>query len=517
MNKNLFTELGVSSATSELLEKIKITQPTKIQLEAIPKILNGKNILAKAPTGTGKTAAFAIPIVELIKNKHEASPRVIVLSPTRELSEQILQTFKVLQRNTDLKSCLIIGGVRENSQTFFLNEGIDVVVATPGRLKDLIRSNKIDVRNVKYFVLDEVDMMLDMGFIEDIKFIYKSLKTPVQTTLFSATLPDKIKHLASKMMQSYDFIEAFLENNEIPNISQKLFYINNNVKPYLLREIIKQFPDKTFMVFCNRKKNADLVSNFLYRSGIKAKSIHGDKPQNVRRRTIDAFKKGICNVLVATDVAARGIHVDNIGIVVNFEIPNNTDSYVHRMGRTGRARQDGECFSFCSPMERNDMQDIMKRMKNIVIEQLDSYNLNDVDSSSLVNQMQFTKSNSNSHHNKSNFRKNPKFGAQNSQSENKYKSYSRGESSSDKRTFGRSTNLSKKTNHKFNSNNSGNSFAIDSENSTRRSSFSRKNNSKYNAPRNSYMKDRATGGPTKRRLRIPEKMINENDDWDPNL
>lgn len=514
MNKNLFTELGVSIATSELLEKIKITQPTKIQLEAIPKILTGKNILAKAPTGTGKTAAFAIPIVELIKSKHEALPRVIVLSPTRELSEQILQTFRVLQRNTDLKSCLIIGGVRENSQTFFLNEGIDIVVATPGRLKDLIRSNKIDVKNVKYFVLDEVDMMLDMGFIEDIKFIYKSLKTPVQTTLFSATLPDKIKSLASRMMQNYDFIEAFLENNEIPNIVQKLFYINNNIKPYLLREIINQFPDKTFMVFCNRKKNADLVSNFLYRSGIKSKSIHGDKPQNVRRRAIDSFKKGICNVLVATDVAARGIHVDNIGIVVNFEIPNNTDSYVHRMGRTGRARQDGECFSFCSPMERNDMQDIMRRMKNITIEKLDNYNLKDIDPNNLVNQMQFTKTSSNSYHNRNNFRQNNKFGMQNSQSENKYNNYQKNTNSPDKKIFGKSTNFSKKSNHKFSNNNS---FAVDSEKSPRRSSFSRKGNSKFNAPRNSYMKDRATGGPTKRRLRIPEKMINENDDWDPNL
>lgn len=514
MNKNLFTELGVSSATSELLEKIKITQPTKIQLEAIPKILSGKNILAKAPTGTGKTAAFAIPIVELIKSKHETSPRVIVLSPTRELSEQILQTFRVLQRNTHLKSCLIIGGVRENSQTFFLNEGIDIVVATPGRLKDLIQSNKIDVKNVKYFVLDEVDMMLDMGFIEDIKFIYKSLKNPVQTTLFSATLPDKIKSLASRMMQNYDFIEAFLENNEIPNIVQKLFYINNNIKPYLLREIINQFPDKTFMVFCNRKKNADLVSNFLYKSGIKAKSIHGDKPQNVRRRTIDSFKKGICNVLVATDVAARGIHVDNIGIVVNFEIPNNTDSYVHRMGRTGRARQDGECFSFCSPMERNDMQNIMRRIKNITIEKLDNYNLKDIDSSNLVNQMQFSKTSSNSYHNRSNFRQSSKFGTQNFQSENRYNNYPKNVNSLDKKIFGKSANFSKRSNHKFNANNS---FAVDSEKSPRRSSLSRRANSKFNAPRNSYMKDRATGGPTKRRLRIPEKMINENDDWDPNL
>ncbi|WP_052663588.1 DEAD/DEAH box helicase [[Mycoplasma] testudinis] len=366
MNNPNFKSLGVSDEVVEQLSRSNITEPTSVQIQAIPKILEYKNVLAKAPTGTGKTAAFVIPIVEHLKKATSQNPRAIILSPTRELSEQILQTFKLLNFGTKLRTSLIIGGVKEFHQIKTLRQGVDIVVATPGRLRDLISSNKIDINEINHFVLDEADMMLDMGFIEDIKFIHKSLKKPAQTVLLSATIPKNIRNLAERMMPNHEYVEAKLDDADIPHIEQSVFYLDSRLKKDLLKALIEKDPKVTYMVFCNRKRTVDLLSQFLFKLGIKARGIHGDKPQNVRKKTIDAFKDGATTVLVATDVAARGIHVNKVGVVVQYDIPNNTDTYIHRMGRTGRAHEKGLCVSFCSAFEKVDMDDINRRMKNAI-------------------------------------------------------------------------------------------------------------------------------------------------------
>ncbi|WP_052663120.1 DEAD/DEAH box helicase [Mycoplasmoides pirum] len=375
--KNItFKELGISDTFISELQKNKIIFPSIVQIEAIPEILKKKNVVVKAPTGSGKTVAFILPTLEHIKNNHENKPRVIILSPTRELSDQIDKTFQWLSKKTNLKSCLVIGGVKEKYQINKLNEGVDVVVATPGRLKDLIEQDKFDCSNIQHFILDEVDMMLDMGFYKDISFIYKKMPTDSQISFFSATIPKKIQELVYQLVKDPSFIDADLKV-KIPNIIyQKLYYVNNQEKLQLLLFLITKNLNKSIMVFCNKKTRANFISYFLNESGIRAKSIHGDKPQYVRSKIINDFKNGICNVLIGTDLAARGIHVDNVGLVINFDVPTNVDTYIHRMGRTGRANQKGECVTFSSFLEIENTNSILKELQDQI--EILKFNFKDV-------------------------------------------------------------------------------------------------------------------------------------------
>lgn len=362
MKKITFADLGISSDIVYQLNKNKIFTPTLVQIDAIPNILNHKNVMVKAPTGSGKTAAFLLPILELIKDKNENKPQVIILSPTRELSDQINVNFNLFANHTNLVSCLIIGGIKEQQQINKLKLGVDVIVATPGRLRDLINQKKINCSNIKYFVLDEADMMLDLGFYNDISYIYKQMPKTIQIALFSATIPDKIQALTKKLMSDYEYIEP--ESNLKTNLSikQKLYYINNQDKIKFLLSLVTKNLNKPIMVFCNKKTCANFIAYFLNKFGIRTRAIHGDKPQYIRTKIISDFKKGICNVLVGTDLAARGIHVDNVGLVINYDIPTNVHNYVHRMGRTGRANQKGECISFSSFLEVDNTNNILKLM-----------------------------------------------------------------------------------------------------------------------------------------------------------
>ena len=361
-----FLSLGASPATVAVLANHGIYHPTKVQAQAIPLLLNNLNVMAKAPTGTGKTATFVVPIVEHLSKhpKRSGRARALVLSPTRELSEQIKDTFALFAQSHQIRTSLIIGGVPERPQIAHLRAGTDVIVATPGRLYDLYQNDKVQLDAIEFFVLDEADMMLDMGFLPDIKRIYQALKQPLQIGLFSATIPPNIRSLAREMMPKHEYVAAEGTIETPKAIAQSAYYLDARAKKHLIAWLLKKRPNVTTVVFCNKKRAADYVAHFLSRAGIEARSIHGDKPQPVRKKIITAFKSGQLPVLIATDVAARGIHVDNVGLVINYDVPNSTDTYVHRMGRTARAGATGECITLASFFEGEAMRAITQRMRD---------------------------------------------------------------------------------------------------------------------------------------------------------
>lgn len=364
MEKNNFKKFGICSDIVRSLNYLNLKTPTPIQDKVIPHILKGKNVLVKAPTGTGKTASFVIPLLELNKDiKRINKPFILVISPTRELTIQISDNFKKISKNLNFKVASFVGGVNESPQLRQIKQGVDIVVATPGRLCDFIRNKRIDLSYVSHFVLDEVDLILDMGFIKDINFIYNSLNKNIQTIFLSATIPFEIEKLASKMLGKYIREEVKSEKENKPLINQTVFYINKNNKRDLLLQMIKRSPNSTFIIFSNYKKRADEISNFLYSQKIRSKVLHGDKDQRIRQKAINDFKNKTINVLIATDVAARGIHIDNVNYVINYDIPNNADVYTHRMGRTGRANQYGECYNICEYDDFPFMQEIIKKQK----------------------------------------------------------------------------------------------------------------------------------------------------------
>lgn len=365
MNNN-FEKFGICSEILKSLNFLNLIIPTPIQEKVIPHILKGKNVLIKAPTGTGKTASFVIPLLEMNKdNKKIGKPFILVISPTRELTIQISDNFKNISKYLRFQIASFVGGISEKNQIQKINKGLDVVVSTPGRLCDFIRNKKIDLSNVSHFVLDEVDLILDMGFIKDINFIYENLnKKNLQTIFLSATIPNSIEILASKMLKKYVKEEVNIETKQKPLVKQTVFFVNKNNKKNLLLQMINKYPNDTFIIFTNYKKRADEISKFLYANQIKCKSFHGDKNQFLRQKSINDFKSKVIKILVATDVAARGIHVDNVNFVINFDIPTNSDVYIHRMGRTGRANNLGECFSICEQRDLPFMQEILKHQKN---------------------------------------------------------------------------------------------------------------------------------------------------------
>jgi len=341
------------------------TVPTPIQAQTIPHVLAGKDVVGCAQTGTGKTAAFALPVLHRLMNepadKTARGPRkarVLVLSPTRELAAQIADSFGVYGRDTGLAHCVIYGGVSQRNQERALARGVDIIVATPGRLIDLMQQRLVDLSQVKTLILDEADRMLDMGFIQPIRQIAAATPKGRQTLLFSATMPKEVAHLASALLRDPVRIASNTVSSVVPKIVQSLYMVSGASKQSLLQVLLGDEAIESALVFTKTKHGAERVGRKLERAGVQAETIHGNKNQNQRKRALDAFRSGRARVLVATDVAARGLDVDGITHVINFDLPMEPEAYVHRIGRTGRAGATGIAISFCGGEERGLLRDI---------------------------------------------------------------------------------------------------------------------------------------------------------------
>ena len=341
------------------------TEPTPIPEKAIPVLLQGRDLLGCAQTGTGKTAAFAIPILQLLYAKQNPAAgrrliKALIITPTRELAIQINESFSAYGKYTGIKHTVIYGGVSQVNQTNILKNGIDILIATPGRLLDLINQGFISLQNIQFFVLDEADRMLDMGFIHDVKKIISKLPSKRQSLFFSATMPAEIQKLAGSILSNPAKVEITPVVATADLIRQSLFYVSKTDKKSLLIHILKDQSIETALVFTRTKHGADKVSKDLVKAGIKAAAIHGNKSQSARQTALKNFKNRSTRVLVATDIAARGIDVEQLSHVINYEIPNIPETYIHRIGRTGRAGLTGVAFSFCDADERAYLKDIHK-------------------------------------------------------------------------------------------------------------------------------------------------------------
>ncbi|MDA3859693.1 MAG: DEAD/DEAH box helicase [Melioribacteraceae bacterium] len=359
-----FKSLNIVDPILNAIQQEGYTTPTPIQAKSIPIVLRGTDLLGCAQTGTGKTAAFAIPILQLLSANKEYGKkrriRSLIVTPTRELAIQIDESFKAYGRHMGLKTTVIFGGVNQNKQTAAIRGGVDVLVATPGRLLDLINQGHITLNFVEIFVLDEADRMLDMGFIHDVKKIIKELPRKRQSLFFSATMPDEIVKLASTILSKPSQVTVTPSSSTVDIIKQSVYFVDKGNKNALLVELLKDATIKTALVFTRTKYGADKVARMLQKKHIKAEAIHGDKSQNSRQRALKNFKEQTTRVLVATDIAARGIDIDELEYVINFEIPNIPETYVHRIGRTGRAGEKGTAFSLCDAVEKEYLKDIEK-------------------------------------------------------------------------------------------------------------------------------------------------------------
>ncbi|MBN8834723.1 MAG: DEAD/DEAH box helicase [Sphingobacteriales bacterium] len=362
----LFTDLAIIKPILDALHDEGYSKPTPIQQQAIPHILQTSDLLGCAQTGTGKTAAFAIPILQLLAkpismaSRGQRPIRALILTPTRELAIQIQESFNAYGKNLRLKNLVIFGGVNQGPQVTELKKGIDILVATPGRLLDLISQGYIQLKDIEIFVLDEADRMLDMGFVHDVKRIITKIPAKRQTLFFSATMPQEIQSLANSILHNPVKVEVAPVSSTADTIDQSLYYVAKENKRSLLAFILSDKNIETALIFTRTKHGADKVVKDLVRIGIRAEAIHGNKSQNARQRALNNFKNRETRILVATDIAARGIDVDELTHVINYELPNVPETYVHRIGRTGRAGLSGTSYSFCSEEETEELRDIHK-------------------------------------------------------------------------------------------------------------------------------------------------------------
>lgn len=367
----LFEQLNLNESILKAVTKEGYTNPTPIQEQSIPVILKGKDLLGCAQTGTGKTAAFAMPVLQLL-HQEPTRPgtfrkvRALVLTPTRELAIQIEESFKAYGKFTGLSQLVIYGGVPQRPQTDGLRRGVDILVATPGRLLDLLNQGFVNLNDLKIFVLDEADRMLDMGFVHDVKRIISRIPAKRQTLFFSATMPREIQSLADTILTNPVKVEVTPVSSTADTIRQSLYYVDKSSKKSLLTHLLQDKNIISALVFTRTKHGADKVAKDLNHSGIHAEAIHGNKSQNARQRALSNFKSGHTRVLVATDIAARGIDVDNLSHVINFDLPNIPETYVHRIGRTGRAGANGIAISFCDAEEREFLRDIHKLINKAI-------------------------------------------------------------------------------------------------------------------------------------------------------
>ena len=359
-----FESLNLEAPLLKAVKEEGYTIPTPIQAQAIPLVLRGNDLLGCAQTGTGKTAAFAIPILQLLSKEKSFGQRKkirsLIVTPTRELAIQIEESFTAYGRHTGLTCAVIFGGVGQTPQTKALQRGVDILVATPGRLLDLMNQGFVSLKDIEIFVLDEADRMLDMGFIHDVKKLLAVLPRKRQSLFFSATMPPEIVKLADTILQNPSKVEVTPVSSTADTVSQYLYFVDKGNKNALLLHVLKDPKIKTALVFTRTKHGADKVVKVLLNHDIKAEAIHGNKAQNARQRALANFKAQTTRVLVATDIAARGIDVDDLEFVINFEIPNIAETYVHRIGRTGRAGANGTALSFCDAEEKAYLKDIEK-------------------------------------------------------------------------------------------------------------------------------------------------------------
>ena len=360
-----FEDLKIIEPILKALKEEKYSTPTSIQEKAIPYLLDRKDVLGSAQTGTGKTAAFAIPILQhlYLDRQQQNTPRKInalIITPTRELAIQIAESFTTYGRYTGLKNTVIFGGVRQGKQTDAIRNGVDILVATPGRLLDLMDQGFVKLNNIEYFVLDEADNMLDMGFIHDIKKIIAKLPAKRQSLFFSATMPDNIVGLSRTILKNPVKVDVSPISSTADTIQQYLYYTNKSTKGELLNYILEDKKIDQVLLFSRTKHGADRITRNLKKEKIKAAAIHGDKAQNSRQKALQQFKDGEIRVLVATDIAARGIDIDKLKYVINYDVPNIAETYVHRIGRGGRAGDEGVSISICEPEENSYIRDIEK-------------------------------------------------------------------------------------------------------------------------------------------------------------
>lgn len=366
-----FRNLGIIDPILDALQAEGYTRPTPIQEQAIPLLLRGSDLLGCAQTGTGKTAAFAIPILQRLHAEKQGGRsfrtiRALVVTPTRELAIQIGESFSVYGRHTGIKNTVVFGGVKQGAQTDALGRGVEVLVATPGRLLDLMDQGFISLDDIGYFVLDEADRMLDMGFIHDIRKIIARLPLRRQSLFFSATLPPDIVELSRKILGNPEKVSVKPELTTAERIDQSVYFVSKQNKPALLVHLLKARPESSVLVFSRTKHGADKIVRILRKSGIEGGAIHGNKSQGARQQALGSFKNGDTLVLVATDIAARGLDIEELSLVVNYDLPNVPETYVHRIGRTGRAGAGGTALSFCSEEEKPYLADIQKLIRQTI-------------------------------------------------------------------------------------------------------------------------------------------------------
>ncbi|MGO5067049.1 DEAD/DEAH box helicase [Clostridium sp. LCP25S3_F8] len=361
----LFENLEIIKPIQKALKEEGYKETTPIQEKSIPYVLDGKDLVGCAQTGTGKTAAFAVPVLQNLSknkkaNKNPRPIRALVLAPTRELAIQIGDSFECYGKYINLKSAVIFGGVSQNPQTKALREGVDILIATPGRMLDLFNQKYIDLHNIECFVLDEADRMLDMGMIHDVKKIISKLPKSRQNLLFSATMPSEITKLVDSIVKDPIRVEVTPVSSTVDTITQEVYYVRKKQKKSLLKHLLKDTSIESALVFSTTKRGANMIAKDLVEAGIEAEAIHGNKSQNARQRALNNFKEGKIRVLVATDIAARGIDVNELSHVFNYNLPDIPETYVHRIGRTGRAGAKGVAISFCDIEEIKSLKAIEK-------------------------------------------------------------------------------------------------------------------------------------------------------------
>ena len=371
-----FEKLELISPILKALQERNYKEPTAIQEQAIPKILAKRDILGSAQTGTGKTAAFALPIIQLLhteknNDKGRLAIKSLIVTPTRELAIQIDENLEFYGKYTKLKHAVIFGGVKQGAQVNEIRRGVDILVATPGRLLDLINQGFIKLDHIKIFVLDEADRMLDMGFINDIKKLLKLLPKKRQSLFFSATMPDNIVSLADNILTDPVKIEVNPVSSAADTVKQKVYYTNKVAKKDLLFHILENKDIDQVLLFSRTKHGADKITRNLKSKNINAAAIHGNKAQNHRQKVLSQFKEGTIRVLVATDIAARGIDIDKLQYVINYDVPEDPETYVHRIGRSGRAGESGTAISLCEP-EENGYVRLIERLINQKITEVDN-------------------------------------------------------------------------------------------------------------------------------------------------
>ncbi len=364
MSTVTFADLGLSEPLLRALNAAKYTEPTPIQARTIPALLQGRDVLGVAQTGTGKTAAFALPVLQQLAASSERaqpkSPRALVLAPTRELAVQIARSFDTYGRGLGLRLCTVVGGLGYGRQIETLARGVDILIATPGRLLDLVERGNVKLGNVSFLVLDEADRMFDMGFIRDVRRIVGAVNKNRQTLLFSATMPNDVAKLASEILKNPERVEIAPQGRAIEKIDQRVYYVNASTKRQLLSHLLNDESLERVIVFTRTKRGANRVADALEDRGVRSEAIHGNKSQNARQKALDNFSRGKARVLVATDLASRGIDVQGVTHVINYELPADAESYVHRIGRTARAGASGIALSFCDGSERGQLRSIEK-------------------------------------------------------------------------------------------------------------------------------------------------------------